>query len=227
MMSKIWWASVIKLEFSFDDGSIYDLRIADMLNGYGYKATFYIPVNWQRYLLSKGIEPLTPENLIHIASQFTLGSHGVNHTLLTQSSEKQQRQEIFESKKYWEQQGYTIDSFCYPRGYYNDEIKDMVKEAGYKIARTVKVGYLEPADDPYEKHTTVHIGYDRDEYETDWLTYAKNKVTEAIEKHNNGEDVIYHAWGHSEELRRYQQFDRFAEFLKYLTERLRDEDSIT
>ncbi len=118
MMSKIWLASVIKLEFSFDDGSIYDMRLADMLSGYGYKATFYIPVNWQRYLLAKGIEPLSRDNLIEIANRFTLGSHGVNHALLTQCGEKQQRQEIFESKEYWKQQGYTVDSFCYPRGYY-------------------------------------------------------------------------------------------------------------
>lgn len=211
---------MIKLEFSFDDGSIYDLRIADMLNSYGYKATFYIPVNWQRYLLSKGIEPLTPEKLKHIASQFTLGSHGVNHTLLTQSSEKQQRQEIFESKKYWEQQGYTVDSFCYPRGYYNDEIKDMVKEAGYKIARTVKVGYLEPADDPYETNTTVHIGYDRDEYNMDWYSYAKNKVLEAIYRDREGEDIVFHAWGHSEEIHRLQQWERLGSFLRFINENL-------
>lgn len=211
---------MIKLEFSFDDGSIYDLRIADMLNGYGYKATFYIPVNWQRYLLSKGIEPLTPENLIHIASQFTLGSHGVNHALLTQSSEKQQRQEIFESKEYWKQQGYTVDSFCPPRGYFNDSIKAQVIKAGYKSMRTVNVGALKPPEDPFETDVTVHIGYDRDVYGTDWLTYAKRKIDEALDMASNGEDVVYSCFGHSEEIHRYQQWDRVGILFRLITERL-------
>lgn len=220
MMSKIWLVSVIKLEFSLDDGSIYDLRSADMLNGYGYDATFYIPVNWQRYLARKGIDPLSWENVVDLASHFKIGSHGVNHELLTQTSPANQIKEIFESKAWWESHGYTVDSFCYPRGYYNDEIKDKVKKAGYKSARTVKVGNLEPAVDPFETETTVHVGYDRDEYGTDWYSYAKTKVLEAIARDNEGEDIVFHAWWHSEEVHRYQQWQRLGEFLRYLTERL-------
>lgn len=218
---------MIRIEFSFDDGSVYDLRVADMLQSYGYNATFYVPVNWQRYLLSKHIDPLSPNDLKNLASNFTLGSHGVNHELLTRVSEEKQDKEILGSMLYWQEQGYEITSFCYPRGYFDKSIKKKVMLAGYTNARTVKVGNLDPATDPYETETTVHVGYDRDEYNTDWFTYAKNKVLEAIDKHNNGEDVVYHAWGHSEEIHRYQQFDRFAEFLRFLTERLKDEDSIT
>lgn len=214
---------MIKLEFSFDDGSIYDLRVADMLNGYGYTATLYIPVNWQRYLLKKGIDPLTWEHINELAKRFTIGSHGVNHELLTQTSPANQDKEIFESKDWWRRNGYNVDSFCYPRGYYDDNIKEKVKNAGYKNARTVKVGYLGKPEDPFETHTTVHVGYDRDEYNTDWLTYAKKKVKRAIEKDQAGEDVTYHAWGHSQEIHRYQQWDRFGNFLRYLNENLNSE----
>ena len=218
---------MIRVEFSFDDGSIYDLRVADMMASYGYNATFYVPVNWQRYLLAKHIDPLTPNDLKNIASHFTLGSHGVNHELLTRVSSETQDKEILGSMLYWQEQGYNVQSFCYPRGYFDEEIKKKVASAGYTNARTVKVGNLDPAVDEYETKTTVHVGYDRDEYETDWLTYAKNKVTEAIEKANNGEDVVYHAWAHSEEIHRYQQWDRFATLLKIIRESLVDEDSIT
>ena len=213
---------MIRVVASFDDGSIYDLRMADMMSSYGIDTIFYIPVNWQRYLLSKGIEPLSPNDLKNIASNFKLGSHGVNHELLTKVSEDKQDKEILGSILYWQEQGYEVTSFCYPRGYYNPEIKDKVIKAGYTNARTVKVGNLSVPDDPYETETTVHVGYDREEYETDWLTYARNKVTEAIHRHQEGEEVVYHFWGHSEELWRYQQFDRLGEFLKFLTERLKD-----
>lgn len=219
-MSKTWLVNVIKLEFSIDDGSIYDLRSADMLNSYGYNATFYIPVNWQRYLTRKGIDPLAWEDVIDIANHFNIGSHGINHELLTQTSPASQDKEIFESKAWWQEHGYTVDSFCYPRGYYDDDIKDKVKKAGYKTARTVKVGNLEPPTDPYAIETTVHIGYDRDEYNTDWYSYAKKKVAEAIAKDQAGEDVYYHAWWHSEEVHRHQQWERLGNFLRHLNENL-------
>ncbi len=211
---------MIRVQASFDDGSIYDLRTADMVNSYGIDTTFYIPVNHARYLASKGIEALSPNDVKSIANNFTLGSHGVNHELLTRVSEDKQNNEILGSMLYWQEQGYEVTSFCYPRGYYDENIKNKVAKAGYTNARTVKVGSLTKADDPYETETTVHIGYDREDYETDWLTYAKRKVTEAIEMNNDGEDVEYHLWGHSEEIHRYQQWDRFGELLKVISENL-------
>lgn len=211
---------MIRVQASFDDGSIYDLRTADMVNSYGIDTTFYIPVNHARYLATKGIEALSPNDVKSIANNFTLGSHGVNHELLTRVSEDKQNNEILGSMLYWQEQGYEVTSFCYPRGYYDENIKDKVAKAGYTNARTVKVGSLTKADDPYETETTVHIGYDREDYETDWLTYAKRKVTEAIEMNNDGEDVEYHLWGHSEEIHRYQQWDRFGELLRVISENL-------
>lgn len=216
---------MIKIEFSFDDGSIYDLRTADMMASYGYDATFYIPVNWQRYLASKGIEALSPNDVKSLADNFTLGSHGINHELLTRVSEDKQNQEILGSMLYWQKEGYEVTSFCYPRGYFDENIKNKVIKAGYTNARTVKVGNLDIPSDPYETETTVHIGYDRDEYQTDWLSYAKDKVTEAIDKHLAGDDVVYHAWAHSAEIHRYQQWDRFAQLLKIIRESF-DEDSV-
>lgn len=212
---------MIKVKFSFDDGSIYDLRIADMMASYGFDVTFYIPVNWQRYLLGKGIEPLSPNDLKNIANNFTLGSHGVNHELLTRVSEEKQDREILGSILYWQEQGYEVTSFCPPRGYFDELIKQKVMKAGYTSMRTVNVGALLPPDDPFETDVTVHIGYDRDVYETDWLTYAKSKVDKALDMAKDGQDVIYSCFGHSEEIHRYQQWDRIGELLRIINERLR------
>lgn len=211
---------MIKVLASFDDGSIYDLRTADMMNSYGIETTFYIPVNWQRYLAMKRIDALSIDNVNDLYKHFKLGSHGVNHELLTRVDSKKQDSEIMGSILYWQENGYNVDSFCYPRGYYDDDIKEKVKSAGYMSARTVKVGNLNPPKDMYAMETTVHIGYDRDEYGTDWLTYAKDMVREAIERSADGEDIEYHFWGHSEEIHRYQQWKRFGDFLKYLNENI-------
>lgn len=191
-----------------------------MLNSYGFDATFFIPVNWQRYLATKRIDALSYDDVQHIGKRFKIGSHGVNHKYLTQINDKELDDEIINSKKWWKEHGFDVNSFCYPRGYYSDKVKDKVKEAGYKWARTVKVGNLLPAKDPFETETTVHAGYDRKEYEGDWFEYARRKVKEAIKLNESGEEVIYHTWFHSEEVHRYQQWDKLGLLFKHLKDNL-------
>lgn len=212
---------MIRVIASFDDGSILDLKTADLMYHYDIPTTFYIPVNWKKYLATKNIEPLQDDHITLLADQFEIGSHGVNHELLTRVSSELQHYEVFKSKDYWtDKLQETITKFCYPRGYYTDEIKKKVESAGYKSGRTVKVGNLSTEYDPYEQPTTVHVGYDRDEYGTDWVTYAKNKVKEAIKLAHEGNQVEYHLWGHSAEIDKYDQWNRLEQFLKYLREQL-------
>ena len=209
----------IKLTASFDDGSMYDLRIADLMYRHSIPTTFYIPVNYVKYLHSKGI-PAIPETLLKaIAENFEIGSHGVNHELLTRVDKDTQDFEINESKAELESMfNRPITKFCYPRGYYTTDIIDIVRGAGYTEARTVKVGELNPAKDPLERHTTVHVGLDRKEYGTDWLTYAEKKLDEALAKVRRGEEVDYHFWGHSAEIEKNDQWERLIQFLEYIDE---------
>lgn len=209
--------NVITVKFSFDDGSIFDVRVADLMYHYGIETKFYIPANWQTYLNQKGIEPLTSDLLKMISDQFEIGSHGVNHELLTRVDEDVQTYEIYKSREFWSEfvQG-DVNSFCYPRGYFNEEIKKKVENAGYLDARTTKVGNLLKPKDPFESPTTIHVGYDRDEYNTDWFTYGKIMVKEALKLSSEGKKVEFTAWGHSEEINRLDQWERFEEFLKYL-----------
>lgn len=209
----------IKLSASFDDGSMYDLRMADLMYRHSIPTAFYIPVNYVRYLHSKGI-PALPETLLRtIAEQFEIGSHGVNHELLTRVDSDTQDFEITESKAELESLfNKRITKFCYPRGYYTTEIKEKVREL-YAEARTVRVGELTPAVDPMERHTTVHVGLDRKEYGTDWLTYAKNKIDEAIDRAMKGESMDYHFWGHSAEVEKNDAWNGLIDLLEYIDER--------
>lgn len=209
----------IKLSASFDDGSMYDLRMADLMYRHSIPTTFYIPVNYVKYLHKKGI-PAIPDTLLRrIVENFELGSHGVNHELLTQVDEQTQNKEIEQSKIELEQLfNKKISKFCYPRGYYNDAIKSKVSKV-YDEARTVKVGNLDMPTDKYERPTTVHVGYDRKEYDTDWLTYAKRKVDEAIDRVMRGEETDYHFWGHSAEVEKNDAWNGLIDLLEYIDER--------
>lgn len=203
----------MKKLISVDDGCQLDLKIAKLCKKYGIEAIFYIPVDYIGLAYQKGYEPLSPQAYSYIADNFEIGSHGLTHSYLTRIPLEEAREEIFESKKMIENvTGKKVTKFCYPRGYFNSDIKTMVEEAGYESARTVTIGHLNSGDDPYEEKTTVHIGCPvRPEYEgTTWLDYARDMMNRA------DKDSIYHAWGHSHEIQRYNEWKNIEVFFKEL-----------
>lgn len=206
-----------KFEISIDDGCQLDLRIAKLCKKYDIPCTFYIPVDYITLALNKGYEPLNQRAYRYIIDNFEIGSHGVTHRYLTQIPKDEARDEIFASKQMMEAMtGQTIDKFCYPRGYADDQIKRWVKQAGYTVGRSTAIGSLEAPQDPYFAETTVHIGCPvRPEYAgTTWLEYAVEKYRECYE--NPDKDYIYHAWGHSWEIDKYNEWDNVKKFFKLI-----------
>lgn len=202
------------ITFSLDDGSIFDYRLAAYFAKYNLEATFYLPVNWRKYLLAKGIEPMTIEQAQELSEKFIIGSHGVDHHLLTRVDNYLQDREIKESRIILQDMfDQPIRSFCYPRGYYDATILEKVAEAGYTSARTVKVGNIYPAENRLETVTTAHIGYDRAEYGTDWYTYAEGQLQRGLDQADT-RPIRLHFWGHGEEIHRQGEWDRVLKFLK-------------
>lgn len=76
------------LTISVDDGSVSDMRAADLLEKYGLKATFYIPAtNWER--------PVLPaEQVRTLSTGFEIGAHTYGHVALHKLSPVQVRAEL-------------------------------------------------------------------------------------------------------------------------------------
>lgn len=71
--------------------------------------------------------------------EITFGAHTVNHPILTQESMEVVRKEILQSKADIERRlSKTVNFFSYPNGYFNDEIMNAVKEAGFSCATATK-----------------------------------------------------------------------------------------
>lgn len=119
---------------TFDDGHItnyqyaFPLLLEMHLNAY----FFIIPpkvgephyMNWER------IRDLKARGMI-------IGSHGMTHRILTELNEKELGYELKESKKILE--GHlkkSVDYFSVPRGFYNEKVIRMAREAGYKAVFT-------------------------------------------------------------------------------------------
>ncbi len=208
---------MITIKSSWDDGCIDDIRLAKLLLKYEIPAIFYLPVDINGVAERHGYEPLRPKHLRWLASNFAIGSHTVTHPMLTRIPIELARQEIEDSKDMLQIiVDKEVDSFCYPRGYANDEIRQIVRE-NYNTARNTLVGNIYESEDPVWETPTVHIcGKRRKEYEdTTWLQEAYRLFDEAQET----EDSVYHMWGHSWEISRYDGWGQLEKLFKYITER--------
>lgn len=181
---------------SFDDGTKEDLLLSEMMQNYHIKTTFYFPVYPEEVNEPHGRVSLTADERQEIAKHHEIGSHTLRHPLLTRIALGLARAEIYRSKDYLEQEfGRPITAFCYPRGYANPEIQQLVKEAGYTHARGVNVGFLDQSENPYYEQTTVHVGCNRKEYGgLTWYQYAQEMIQQA------NDNSVFHLWGHSWEL---------------------------
>jgi peptidoglycan/xylan/chitin deacetylase (PgdA/CDA1 family) len=212
---------MIKFKASFDDGCQLDLKTAELLDKYGVEdVTFYVPSEWHYVNRLHGDVPLTEEELRLLAGRYNIGSHTKTHQMLTRIPVAQAYHEITDSKdKLEELLDITIEDFCYPRGYANDDIRQEVGRH-YKRARNTLVGSLEVPEDPLWEYTTLHIaGKRRTEYEgTSWQKEGERLLNLALEKDANDEVVVYHFWGHSWEIERYFDWGEFENFLKKVKE---------
>jgi peptidoglycan/xylan/chitin deacetylase (PgdA/CDA1 family) len=205
----------MKIISSWDDGSKEDIKLAEMLEKYGVKSIFFWPVNLEKSLnCSKIKEFLTLKDCEQIAKKHEIGSHTVTHSYLTRIELPQAEKEIKNSRKFWQDlTKQDVDWFCYPRGWANEDLKQLVKKHGYKYARNTLVGNVSnDHDDPYFIDTSVHVGYNREQYGVlTWQEYFVKMYEKA--KAENG---TFHFWGHSWELTLNKAWNDLERLLKTL-----------
>jgi peptidoglycan/xylan/chitin deacetylase (PgdA/CDA1 family) len=123
---------------TFDDG--YENNFTDalpILKEFNFPATVFISPD-----LFGQAGYLTVEQIAALQrAGFTLGSHGMRQAYLPEVSRAEQEHEIFDSRRIISQQfGVPVKFYCFPLGGYNDEIKKMVKSAGYEASLTSNRG---------------------------------------------------------------------------------------
>ena len=126
-----------KLITSWDDGYPLDLKVAGLLSKYNVPGIFYVPIsNPERKIMTR-------RQIRELSSTFEIGAHTYSHVDLTRLSPKMAEEEIISGKKELENIiGKKIEKFCYPWGRFNQDIKDLVKKAGFKEARTARIIFM-------------------------------------------------------------------------------------
>lgn len=120
---------------SWDDGSTYDMRLANLLSKYGIKGTFYIPIK------NEEIPTMSQSEIASIAKKFEIGGHTYSHKVLTSLPDDVAREEIRKGKEILENISCErIYSFAFPRGKYRKKTIAMIQKEGFYFGRTI--GYL-------------------------------------------------------------------------------------
>ncbi len=148
-----------KVVITFDDGYVNVLRHGlGPLATNGFKAIQFLVADllgkcneWD-VPLGEAAEPMMDPVQVRdwLGAGHDIGSHTLTHPFLTRVPLVQAREEIAASRKKLEDIFQrSIEHFCYPYGDWNDKIRDLVQETGYRTACTTEPGINTPEVTPF------------------------------------------------------------------------------
>lgn len=202
---------------SFDDGVVQDRRLVELFNKYGVTGTFNLNYGHFGFKGSKSYEGRIPVDVSKIEVNevkdlykgHEVGGHSYNHPDLAAIKSPYMMYEIIEDKKELESiVGKPLKMFAYPYGRFNDDVKNVLRLAGYKGARTTKSTYsFNLPSDPYELNPTCHYNDDRLMDLAKQFVEAKGYVPK-----------MFYVWGHGYELDDKHNWEKLEELLAYISE---------
>lgn len=224
-MERPFWIST-----SWDDGHVLDRRVADLLNQYHLRGTFYIARDYLQDRLSES-------QIAQLAQEHEVAAHTLTHPVLTQIDINAARKEMIDSRDWL--QGVTrqpVTGFAFPKGIFNHELRNVAEEAGFVVARSVRQYDISTTGlDFLDLPTTVHI-YPfplrpvdswRARFEPirravphvwplripilalrNWIALALALLERASQCGG-----VFHLWGHSWEIEKYRMWDALERIL--------------
>lgn len=215
---------------SWDDGSVYDIKLSELLLKYNQKATFFIPL-----ANIKKREVINAKQIFDLSKEFEIGAHTINHKYLTTISNADAEYEIKQSKIELESIiNKSVPGFCFPGGKYRPIHLRYVFEAGFEYARTVNMFKIQ--NDSKVMNTTLHA-YNHSKYtyfkhllkrgyfielfqnsisilsNNEWDGLLSDILDKQIKNNSRQETIIIHLWGHSWEIQKNNSWNQLERFL--------------
>ena len=184
--------------FSFDDNTIHDRRMVELLNKYNFKGTFHINTG---KLDKKGF--ITKIELSELYNRHEVSIHTVNHPYLTKLSDEEIVKEINEDKEELSLLSkQDIIGMSYPFGDFDDRVIKLAKECGIKYSRTINDTFKSESDikDYMKWNPTIHYS-NGDFYNNDQIKDRMGIPSSNIMKSNALiKDSLLFIWTHTWEL---------------------------
>lgn len=208
------------ITFSFDDGVTQDVRLIEILNKYGLKATFNINSD----LLGKAGElkrngkeirhdKVMPKKLKEIYEGHEIAVHTLTHPCLPGIEDDNEiiRQVEEDRKNLSKLCGYEVVGMAYPCGGVNndDRVADIIrKNTGVQYARTITSTYT------FDKQENL-LRFNPSVY------YIEDCFEEVVDKflaHKTEKPQLLYIWGHSYEMdAEYISWETFERICKKLS----------
>lgn len=206
--------------FSFDDGVTQDIRLINILNRYGLKATFnlnssYLGLSGQLsrndHVVRHDKNPACQIAAIYRGHEVAV--HTLTHPNLTELDEDTIVWQVEEDRKVLEGlTGYQVRCMAYPCGGVNndDRVAAVIKNRTHiRFARTITSSYsFDIPDNLYRYDPSVY--------------YIENErlfqLGESFIKLKADRPQVFYIWGHSYEMdAEYIQWDEFEEFCQLIS----------
>ena len=202
---------------SYDDGFNYDIKLSDIITGYGIKCTF----NFARAFKDEGFLTAEEVRKYILDRGHEVAAHGFNHRAEGSMRSVEAISDILESRKSLEKEhGIIVRGFAYPdtgiskfnRDFGYDDVKSYLKELEIAYARTNGEDNNR-FDMPADWHAwmpTVH--HDNPEI----FTYIDEFLTMDIDSvyPSRRQPRLFFMWGHSHEFEWKNRWEHLEEICK-------------
>jgi peptidoglycan/xylan/chitin deacetylase (PgdA/CDA1 family) len=192
----------MKIVQCWDDAVTADIRLIEILRKHHAKATFNVNPGLHGATRGGGweykgspVQRMALDELRPTYEGFTVANHTMTHPRLQEIELEKARLEIVEGRD-WLQQHFQQEvlGFAYPFGTYNDEVMELLREAGHVYGRTTKnVTPCFPPEDAMAFHADCH--FLNAEFDT------KYEAAKAC--------GVFYFWGHSYEIIHEEMWNAF------------------
>ena len=204
---------------SYDDGISQDIRLIEILNRYGLKATFNLNsglFGQQRILQVRGVpvhhNRLKAEDVRSVYAGHEVAAHTVTHAMLPVCSKEEIVREVeLDRLKLSELTGYKVVGMAYANGGQNNNaaVAQVIRDwTGVQYARTITcTGDFTPQNNLLRFNPTVfHLHMDE--------MFALGEQFLAMQPET---PQLFYVWGHSYELDAGDTWGRFEEFCQMIS----------
>lgn len=207
------------ITFSYDDGVTQDIRLIEIFNRYGLKATFnlnsellgVVGDDFVRNDKSISFARSKAEDIKAIYDGHEVAVHTLTHPFLPGIEDEREiiRQVEQDRLNLSELTGYEVVGMAYPCGGPNNDdrtAKIIQEHTGVKYARAIETNLsFAPQENLYRFQGTVY-------HHEQW-----DKLFEIGERFLQEEEGIFYIWGHAYEFdifpERWQQFEEFCQMI--------------
>lgn len=202
------------LTLSYDDGVVQDIRLIDILNKHGLKATFninsglYLPEDAKREKF-RGRLKRSEAIALYKNSAHEVAVHGVRHAFLPRLTSTEMINEVLPDRESLENDYETIvRGMAYSFGEYSTKALEILADCGIVYSRTVHSTLsFEFPENWLTLHPTCHHNNEK------LMALAERFVT--TESRYPAQNWMFYVWGHSYEFDDNDNWDVIERFAEY------------